>query len=199
MISVAKILPVSEVNGPGKRCVVWVQGCPKRCPGCWNPEFLSFEKSVELATPQELVTWISGMTNDFRDIEGVTFSGGEPFAYAEDLSEAAEILRKQNLSIMSYSGFTLEEIKLRSKFNVRLLEALDILVDGEYKRELAFNRLWRSSSNQKVHFLTQRYVNYQSMMDQEYRELEFTLNINQIITTGFPEISILKNLTNHRE
>lgn len=199
MISVAKILPVSEVNGPGKRCVVWVQGCPKRCPGCWNPEFLSFEKTTNTVSAKELVTMISKATHGFHDIEGVTFSGGEPFAYAEGLTEVAQLLRKQNLTIMSYSGFIVEEIRTKGNFYVSLLEALDILVDGEYKRELNVNRLWRSSANQRVLFLTDRYIAYQAHIDEEYRELEFTLNTNQITTTGFPEISILKNLTNHRE
>ncbi|HNC49937.1 MAG TPA: 4Fe-4S cluster-binding domain-containing protein, partial [bacterium] len=121
------------------------------------------------------------------------------FAYAEGLTEVAQLLRKQNLTIMSYSGFTVEEIRTKGNFYVSLLEALDILVDGEYKRELNVNRLWRSSANQRVLFLTDRYIAYQAHIDEEYRELEFTLNTNQITTTGFPEVSILKNLTNHRE
>ncbi|MGD0006352.1 MAG: 4Fe-4S cluster-binding domain-containing protein, partial [Anaerolineaceae bacterium] len=30
--------PLSLVNGPGKRSVVWVQGCTLNCPGCFNPQ-----------------------------------------------------------------------------------------------------------------------------------------------------------------
>ncbi len=30
----------SEVNGPGSRAVVWLQGCLRECEGCFNPNSL---------------------------------------------------------------------------------------------------------------------------------------------------------------
>ena len=30
------IMPASRVNGPGLRCVVFVQGCNLGCSECWN-------------------------------------------------------------------------------------------------------------------------------------------------------------------
>src|SRR5450756_2884812 len=30
------IMPASRANGPGLRCVVYVQGCNLGCPQCWN-------------------------------------------------------------------------------------------------------------------------------------------------------------------
>ena len=33
----------SAVNGPGCRAVVWMQGCSRHCPDCFNPESWSFE------------------------------------------------------------------------------------------------------------------------------------------------------------
>jgi hypothetical protein len=33
----------SEVNGPGCRAVLWVQGCARHCPNCFNPASWSFE------------------------------------------------------------------------------------------------------------------------------------------------------------
>ncbi|RME55891.1 MAG: 4Fe-4S cluster-binding domain-containing protein, partial [Deltaproteobacteria bacterium] len=36
-LRIADFLPCSEVNGPGRRAVVWVQGCSLGCPGCFNP------------------------------------------------------------------------------------------------------------------------------------------------------------------
>jgi anaerobic ribonucleoside-triphosphate reductase activating protein len=38
MLRVHSVMEVSRVNGPGRRAVVWLQGCSLHCPGCWNPE-----------------------------------------------------------------------------------------------------------------------------------------------------------------
>src|ERR1039458_3611579 len=63
----------SRVNGPGLRAVVWLQGCSLGCKGCWNPQTHTFaERDNE--TAEGLAIWILAQ----KDIEGVTFSGGEP-------------------------------------------------------------------------------------------------------------------------
>ncbi|MBX7152072.1 radical SAM protein [bacterium] len=191
-IEIADILPVSEVNGPGKRTVIWVQGCPKRCPGCWNPEFLTFGSDRKL-TPKKLVEYVREATHSFNDIEGVTFSGGEPFSQAETLAEAAKLFRRHGLSIMSYSGWTLEEIQ-SSKSGIILLNQLDILIDGEYIRSLSTTRLWHSSSNQRVHFLTERYSGYRSRVESGEQEFEITLKSDEVTLTGFPDQSVLRAL-----
>ena len=57
-LQVGAFEPRSLVNGPGVRAVVWVQGCGRRCPGCFNPEFLPFEggRAVPVA---EVIQWIA--------------------------------------------------------------------------------------------------------------------------------------------
>ena len=42
-MQIAQVVPCTEAEGPGKRFAVWFQGCPLRCPGCCNPEFLPFQ------------------------------------------------------------------------------------------------------------------------------------------------------------
>ena len=65
----------SAANGPGNRAVIWTQGCQgMNCQGCWNPDTHDFNRTTE--TPVcSLVDWVLGIPG----IEGVTFSGGEPF------------------------------------------------------------------------------------------------------------------------
>jgi len=192
-IELAHIVPISEVNGPGKRTVIWVQGCPKRCKECWNPEFLKFGSNWTLS-PDELFSHVREVTCEFSAIEGLTFSGGEPFAQAEFLSKAARLFRKENLTLMSYSGYSLDEIRKTGTPLTDFLNQLDILVDGEYVRELQSFKLWRSSSNQQVHFLTDRYAAYKEKMDSNGQEIELTLSNAKMNLTGFPDLSFLKKL-----
>ena len=140
----------SEVNGPGCRAVVWVQGCLRECPGCFNPDSWSFEIN-QLMAVDTLVEKITSNPNH----EGVTFSGGEPFWQAPTLANLARQVKARGLNVMSFTGFTLE--KLQSEYapagTQDLLAQLDILVDGAYIQSLAINSPDSpvSSSNQRVH------------------------------------------------
>lgn len=142
----------SEVNGPGCRAVVWVQGCLRECPGCFNPESWSFEIN-QLVSIDSLAERI---LNHSRN-EGVTFSGGEPFWQAPALAALARKLKAAGLNVMSFTGFTLEQ--LQSPYAPAgaqdLIQQLDILIDGPYVESLAIHSPNSpiSSSNQRVHVL----------------------------------------------
>ena len=140
----------SEVNGPGCRAVVWMQGCLRECPGCFNLNSWSFEIN-QLMAVDTLVEKITSNPNH----EGVTFSGGEPFWQAPALANLARQVKARGLNVMSFTGFTLE--KLQSEYapagTQDLLAQLDILIDGAYIQSLAINSPNSpvSSSNQRVH------------------------------------------------
>lgn len=181
-LNLAGFVPISFVNGPGARAVVWVQGCPIRCPGCFNPHTHSFQPR-RLVTVKELAERILQL----KEIEGVTYSGGEPFAQAEALAELSERLRKHGLSIMSYSGYTIEEIrKSNDPAKLRLLSLLDILIDGPFVLAHKRHLLWRGSANQRVHFLTERYRHLESIINEEAQLMEVNVAGNGRLTiTGF--------------
>ncbi|MDJ0735040.1 MAG: 4Fe-4S single cluster domain-containing protein [Nostocaceae cyanobacterium] len=142
----------SEVNGPGCRAVVWVQGCLRECPSCFNPESWSFEIKELVSVDTLASKIISNKRNT-----GVTFSGGEPFWQAPALAQLAGKVKAAGLSVMSFTGFTLEQ--LQSEYapagSQELLEQLDILIDGPFVESLAINdpNSPVSSSNQRVHIL----------------------------------------------
>lgn len=142
----------SEVNGPGCRAVVWVQGCLRECPGCFNPASWSFDIN-QLVSVETLAHRI--LSNPRH--EGVTFSGGEPFWQAPALAQLAHLVKAEGLNVMSFTGFTLE--RLQSSYAPagapELLAELDLLVDGPYVEALAINspNSLVSSSNQRVHVL----------------------------------------------
>jgi anaerobic ribonucleoside-triphosphate reductase activating protein len=185
-IRIAATLAESETNGPGLRSVLWVQGCPKRCPGCWNPSFLRNDggqwRDVKDA---------AGLLTRSPRIEGVTFLGGEPFAQAEALNELALLLKAQNLSLMAYSGSTLGELLSQGQAQKDLLSQCDLLVDGEFRKDLAGPYLWRGSRNQKVHFLTDRYKPWESRVEEDYRDFEFFLEGGRLILTGDPPPEVM--------
>ena len=143
----------SEVNGPGRRAVVWVQGCLRKCPGCFNPASWSFEIN-QIVTVEELVQRILSEPEN----EGITFSGGEPFWQATALAEVARQVKAHGLNVMSFSGFTLEELKKYTApdNSQALLKNLDILIDGPYVESLAIHEPTSpvSSSNQRIHIFS---------------------------------------------
>jgi anaerobic ribonucleoside-triphosphate reductase activating protein len=130
--------------------VVWVQGCLRECPSCFNPASWSFETN-QLISVKELAQKILSNPNN----QGVTFSGGEPFWQASALAELAKQVKEKGLNVMSFTGFTLEQLRSKSAppDSLKLLEQLDILIDGPFIESLAINSPDSpvSSSNQRVH------------------------------------------------
>ena len=142
----------SEVNGPGRRAVVWLQGCHRGCPGCFNPASWAFEIN-QLVSVDAIAAQILSQPEN----EGVTFSGGEPFWQARSLVQLARKLKAAGLNVMSFSGFTLAELQSdrAPQGSQALLEQLDILVDGPFVEPLAINAADSrvSSRNQQVRAL----------------------------------------------
>jgi anaerobic ribonucleoside-triphosphate reductase activating protein len=174
----------SVVNGPGERFVLWLQGCPLRCPGCFNQEFLPFVERY-LLTVEELATRILSTPG----IEGVTYTGGEPTVQAQGLVLLSERLREAGLSIVSYTGYNLETLQARNApWLDRFLSSLDILIDGPYVREQAASLLWRGSRNQRIHFLSETYQHLAEQVDELPAEVELSVGQGSFTTTGtWPE------------
>ncbi len=148
-IRIAGIIKESIVDGPGIRMVVFAQGCKHKCPGCHNPETHSFDGGT-------LVTVGSILAQAKRNplLDGITFSGGEPFEQAGAFAVLAQEAKKLNLDIMTYTGYTYEYLlknPLRHRGWDALLDETDILVDGRYesdKRNLLLK--FRGSENQRM-------------------------------------------------
>lgn len=139
----------SIVDGEGIRFVIFVQGCVHNCPGCHNPQTHDFTQGYETDT-EELLEKIKA--NPLLD--GVTFSGGEPFCQPAPLCEIAKGVKKLGLNVVCYSGYTFEELIELSKDDrdiKNLLYLTDILIDGRFvleKRNLLLK--FRGSDNQRI-------------------------------------------------
>ncbi|MBR5516949.1 MAG: anaerobic ribonucleoside-triphosphate reductase activating protein [Firmicutes bacterium] len=146
-IRIAGVVRESIVDGPGFRFVVFCQGCPHGCPGCHNPATHDFEGGYDCSF-EKILAAIDG--NPLLD--GVTFSGGEPFCQPEAFYQLGLELKKRNLNLLAYTGFTYEELIAMEDESVnKLLSILDLLVDGRYVQEQRdLTLLFRGSKNQRV-------------------------------------------------
>ena len=185
VLQVASIVPVTEAEGPGRRFALWFQGCPLRCPGCCNPEYLPFKGGTALALEE-----VAEQLNAAKDIEGITLLGGEPFAHAEGAAAVAGIARSMGLSVMVFTGYLLEDLAALPGA-AELLGNTDILVDGPFERERPDTaRRWIGSTNQRIHFLTPRY-RADDPCWQQRNTLEIRVRGKEIMVNGFPAIPAL--------
>jgi anaerobic ribonucleoside-triphosphate reductase activating protein len=180
-INVALIVPKTEAEGPGERFAIWVQGCPMRCAGCCNPEFLAFTPKQKMSIEEIAQQAVAA------GVEGVSFLGGEPFAQAEGLAALAALVKQRGLSVMVFTGFTMEELREKRDRHVDALLALtDLLVDGRYEQDKRTNdRRWIGSENQVMHFLTDRYQPADPRFSMS-NTLEIRMSAGVLTINGFP-------------
>ncbi|MEP6670260.1 MAG: 4Fe-4S single cluster domain-containing protein [Chthoniobacter sp.] len=163
VLRVARKTTACSVLGPGKRAVIWVQGCSLGCPGCVAPETHS--------TVGGEIIGVTDLANELiaLPIDGVTISGGEPMEQAAPLNALIDSVRARcDMSFMAYSGYTIEHLQQRGNADQKaMLARLDILVDGPYVRSRHTRKRWRGSDNQTVHFLSPRHRNLSNTIEDE--------------------------------
>lgn len=144
-----KILDIvhdSIVDGIGLRIVIFFSGCPHKCKGCHNPQSWNINNG-HYYTINEVINEIKSN----KIIQGITFSGGEPFyQQINEIIELAKILKNMNYNIWAYSGYSFEKI-IKDKNKFKLLQYIDVLVDGKYieeQRDLTLK--FKGSLNQRI-------------------------------------------------
>jgi anaerobic ribonucleoside-triphosphate reductase activating protein len=186
MLRVAAIAEDTCAEGPGRRWALWVQGCSLRCAGCCNPEMFD-ERRGEVTAIDELCARISEA--QAHGVEGVTFLGGEPFEQAVELAVLARHARGLAMTVMVFSGYTLDELRARADA-AELLACTDLLVDGRYDRSRPearppVGRRWIGSANQVMHFLTAAYAPDDLRMRDD-NTIEIRLSKDGLRINGWP-------------
>ena len=148
-----KLLKADIANGPGFRLTLWVTGCSRRCPGCFNEEAQDpnfgqkFDNDVKKKIFKEL---------GYDWCKGVSFLGGEPLSKLSDnrkqvIAFAKEVREKfPDKDQWLWSGYTLEEIQVDDSMK-DILKYIDVLVDGpfiEEQKDLSIP--FRGSRNQRI-------------------------------------------------
>ena len=146
-ICIAGTVNDSMVDGPGLRYAVFTQGCPHACPGCHNPETHDY-KGGETRDTQSII-------DAFRKnplLDGLTLSGGEPFEQPLACALLAEAARQSGLNVWAYSGYTWQELQDQPDADTqRLLQSLDVLVDGRFEmNKRSLDLMYCGSTNQRL-------------------------------------------------
>ena len=154
----ASIRTCDIANGDGVRVSLFVSGCTRRCPGCFNEEAQAFDygKPFTKAVEDEILDALAP-----GHIAGLTVLGGEPMEPANQRALLPFLRRVRDRfgdakTVWVYTGCVLEtelnaESRWRTEVTDELLSLVDVLVDGPFVEELKDISLkFRGSSNQRI-------------------------------------------------
>ena len=146
-LKVAGIVNDSITDGPGLRYTLFLQGCPHHCEGCHNPQTWS-QNGGTIMDSNIILEQIKNNTL----LQGVTFSGGEPLIQAKNLILLANEIKKLNLDLAIYTGYTFEELlQNNNEYQIQLLKIADILIDGRFdKNKKDYKLKFCGSYNQRI-------------------------------------------------
>lgn len=155
----AEIKYFDIANGEGVRTTLFVSGCTRGCPGCFNSGAWSFLAGKPFTAEVEDKI-LQSLEPSYMD--GLTLLGGEPMEpqNQEGLADFVERVRAKyphgcGKTIWCYTGDTLNELMPGARHHTsvtdRLLSCIDILVDGPFVQDLYDITLrFRGSSNQRI-------------------------------------------------
>ena len=128
-------------NGIGTRVTLFVSGCTRHCKGCFQPETWDFSYGEKFTAEKEKE--ILDLLKP-RYIHGLTLLGGEPFE-PENQRVLVNFLEKVRTrypekTVWCYTGYLLDEELLkpsraRCEVTDKMLDMIDVLVDGEFQED----------------------------------------------------------------
>lgn len=144
-------------NGPGVRVSLFVSGCRRHCPGCFNQEAWDFDFGEEFTAETEKSV-LNALSHPY--IKGLSLLGGEPLEI-ENQRGLIPLLRKVKAAfpqkdIWCYSGCCFESEILNklvpnNSETTEFLSYIDVLVDGSFVEAEKNPALrFRGSANQRI-------------------------------------------------
>ena len=145
-----EIVENEHLYGPGKRLLLFTQGCSLRCKGCTNQHLWEFGKGIDVT--------IEEILNQCTDLDGITLHGGEPLDQANVLVELIKKLKQQGKTVILFTGYTFKELNKGQK---QAWTSSDIVISGRYEEQNRNIYLqFRGSTNQNVFTHKGKYKDY---------------------------------------
>jgi anaerobic ribonucleoside-triphosphate reductase activating protein len=136
--------------------VLWVQGCTIGCDGCFNKD-LQPHTPKHLVEPVSFAKKIMQIASD-NHCEGFTISGGEPFQQSRALNILSRELKKNNFTIVCFTGYTNRVIMSSKSPDINgFLENIDILIAGPYNHTKRHQYVWCDDADKEIKFFTNAY------------------------------------------
>jgi anaerobic ribonucleoside-triphosphate reductase activating protein len=177
-LNIASIIDSVSTLGPGRRFAIWVQGCPFSCKGCISADYIPFVKNqfIEIQTLANKII--------ASDVDGITISGGEPFAQAGQLAKLLQIVLEQRpeLNVLVFTGFSFS--KLTGAGARALLGYVDLLITELFVEDLNTEIGLRGSDNQEFHYLTNKFLKYKDQIEKSPKRIETIVDGNMITHVG---------------
>ena len=131
--------------------VLFTQGCPHCCAECHNPESWPMDGGKDYSV-SEILRMIKRPGPRRKPLQGVTFSGGEPFLQSAELALAAFEAHRIGWDVVTYTGYLYESLRDNKDPDIQALLSLsDMLIDGPFIRERRDIGLkFRGSDNQRM-------------------------------------------------
>ena len=175
-IKINQILESSQVQGPGKRFTVWVQGCSIHCLGCNNKDTWATEGG-ELISTKDLIDRVIESQSS-----GLTITGGEPLDQLDAILELTQgIFSSKNIFLCS--GYTFETIRKDLK-KKEILNSIDIICAGPFDQSQVCQSEWKGSKNQEVISVSERGLQLLNLPVYK-REYRIDKKTGNTLVTGF--------------
>ncbi|MFJ4619058.1 4Fe-4S single cluster domain-containing protein [Streptomyces sp. NPDC088812] len=139
-----------ETLGPGRRLVLWFQGCALACPGCMSRHTWDPAGGRPVTVGELLRLWDAALA---RGAEGLTVSGGEPLAQPAALAallRGADRVRRRHgrpADLLVYTGHEPQEVP--ADVWSALTDA-DAVITGRFRVAEPTDLVWRGSANQRL-------------------------------------------------
>jgi anaerobic ribonucleoside-triphosphate reductase activating protein len=155
-----------ETAGPFLTTEIFVQGCERKCPSCFNPETWSKNGGREID-----IRKLADLIIENTPYKRLTIGGGEPVLHSKQLLQLISYLKQDSKKwfIMSYTGYTFEDLVCRFKYVhsdksmlkynqsindvMRYVASVDVLIDGEFiaEKKMKISKFkFVGSSNQRI-------------------------------------------------
>ena len=158
-----EVVENEHLYGPGKRLLLFTQGCSLRCKGCTNQHLWEFGKGIDVT--------IEEILNQCTDLDGITLHGGEPLDQANVLVELIRKLKQQGKTIILFTGYIFKEL---NKVKKQEWLSSDMVISGRYEEQNRNIYLqFRGSTNQKVFTHKGKYKDYKIKDGQTVAILSF--------------------------